>query len=89
MQLANQHNYLGYPGTPKKENGDAVFGVPAQLISIPPDVAIWVRTTGAALPVQVSQPSTETQMALGEWGSQVDIKLPPPADVIDASTLKK
>jgi hypothetical protein len=66
-----------------------VFGVPAQLISIPPDVAIWVRTTGTALPIQVSQPSTETQMALGEWGSQVDIKLPPASDVIDASTLKK
>ena len=80
-------NYLGYPGTPVKEPSVGIFGVPAQLLSISPDVSIWIRTVDAPLPVWVSVPSTETTVALGEWGADVAVTVPAADETVDAATL--
>lgn len=80
-------NYLGWPGTPTKEKSNAVHGVPAQLLLLPPDVSFWVATTGNPLPVFVGEDTLNTKITFGEWGAPVEVVVPPENDVIDGSTL--
>jgi len=80
--------YLNFPGVPVKENSVAVFGEPAQLVAIPPDVGIWVSALGPALPIQVDETSTDTHIAMGEWSVPVTVEVPAPGDTIDGSQFK-
>jgi len=80
-------NYLNYPGDPKKGSGNAVFGVPAVMLMLPPDVAIWVQTHGPVLPVRVDEPTSQTAISLGEWGTPVTVTLPDQTDTVNASVV--
>jgi len=82
-------NYLGYPGTPVKGQAQAVFGVPAVMLSLPGNVTIWVGAKGVPVPVRIDDPATKTGISLGEWGQKVDVTAPTATDVIDASAVKK
>jgi hypothetical protein len=82
-------NYLGYPGVPTKTVGGAVFGVPAVLLSLPPYVAIWVKSTGTPLPVRVDDQDTGTGISLGEWSNDVSVTVPTGSSVVDSSILVK
>jgi hypothetical protein len=80
-------NYLDLPGTPVKEKSDKVFGVPAQLLSMPPDVALWIASTGEALPVYVSSESGQLAMTMGEWSADVQVTVPQPSEVVDSAQI--
>jgi hypothetical protein len=80
-------NYLDLPGTPSKENSASVHGVPAQLVSIPPDIAVWVTTTGTPLPTYVSAPSADLGITFRDWGAPVEVTVPESSDVVDGTSV--
>ncbi|MEI6373532.1 MAG: hypothetical protein WCP26_07085 [Actinomycetes bacterium] len=81
--------YLTFTGIPVKEKSLSVHGVPAQLVSISPDITLWVSAVGTPLPVQMSEVSSQTKMLFSEWSKPVVITVPKSSDTIDASTLAK
>ena len=80
-------NYVDVPGTATKEKSTSVYGVPAQLIAIPPDFSVWVATTGEPLPVYISSPSVALTMTMGEWGQPVSVTAP--TNTVDGATVIK
>ena len=78
-------NYLDLPGTPTKEKSDQVYGVPAQLVTLPPDIAIWVASTGTPLPVYISSTAGQLALAMGQWGSPVTVNVPASTDVVSST----
>jgi len=86
-------DFDGLLGTYLTPDGVATRGDVSTIVSTPavPVVtsqgSVWVASTGTPFPVQVDTPSTGDITRFGEWGTAVDVPVPPLADTVDLGAL--